>query len=587
MSVTQLTSADLDDDRADEALEIYLGREILVVDDQDLNLVAVEAALEPLGRPLVLARSGADALTCLLERDFALIILDVMMPGIDGLETARLIRSRPRSRATPIIFITGLDEPRNEMLQGYQLGAFDFLVKPVRPDVLRAKASVFLQLQERTIALRDAQARNHDRAMTSLYEAERIARRAAEDANARATFLARAGMQLGSSLDYEYTLKQVAQLAVPSIADWCVINLSQDDGTLRPVAVTHVDAEKVALAESMRARFRSPPGSGFGAAHVIATGEPELYTEISDELLTKTTQGPEHLRAVRELGLCSGMVVPIKVHGKPIGTISLVLAGTERRYNHEDLVMATGLGERAGAAIMNAQLYEQATEAIKVRDEFVSVAGHELRTPLATMSLHVEAVLALPPQTPLGGITDRIDKLGKQTERLTRLVEELLDVSRISTARLVLEREMVDLGDIVRDAVSRFAPEAARARAPIAANTATPVVGHWDRLRIEQVVTNLVSNALKYGKGRPIEIDVDCRSDRAVLTVCDHGIGIAAADQARIFERFERAVSSRQFGGLGLGLWIVRQLVEAHGGSISVRSRRGEGSTFTVELPVA
>jgi signal transduction histidine kinase len=247
--------------------------------------------------------------------------------------------------------------------------------------------------------------------------------------------------------------------------------------------------------------------------------------------------------------------------------------------------MACQLGERAGAAITNAHLYEQATHAITLRDEFLSIAGHELRTPLATMSLHVEAVLALPDTLPLVDAKARIGKLTKQTERLTKLVEELLDVTRMSASPLALERERLDLGELARDLISRFALDATRVGTPIMAAIES-VAGNWDRTRIEQIVTNLISNALKYGKGKRVDVVVKQQNGAAVLTVTDRGIGIAVPDQSRIFERFERAVSSRRFGGLGLGLWIVRQLVESHGGSISVASTSGEGSTFTVHLPI-
>lgn len=569
----------------DELIDVSLGRDILVVDDHEMNLVAIEAALAPLGRDLVLASSGIEALARLLERDFALIVLDVMMPGVDGLETARLVRSRQRSRATPIIFVTGLADYESVMLRGYELGAFDFLVKPVRPEVLRAKAMIFLELQERTIALREAQSRMHDRALSRLYDAERTARRAAEEANARASFLSRASALLGTSLDYEETLKNVAELAVPGIADWCGVDLVQADGTLRSVAITHIDPAKRVYVEELRERFQSSSDARTGAANVVRTGEPELYPEITDEQLAASARSPEHLRLVRELGLTSAMVVPIASRGAAIGAISFVLARAERHYSHDDVVMATQLGERAGAAITNAQLYEQATHAIALRDEFVSIAGHELRTPLATMSLAVESLLHLPDDTLLGTVKNRIVKQGKQTDRLVRLVEELLDVTRLASARLELERESVDLAELVRDVASRFSAEATRIHSPLVVEVA-PVIGQWDRVRVEQITTNLVSNALKYGKGKPIEISVQQHERDAVLTITDHGIGIEARDHARIFERFERAVSARQFGGLGLGLWIVRQLVEAHGGSIELASAPGDGSTFSVQLPL-
>ncbi len=227
-----------------------------------------------------------------------------------------------------------------------------------------------------------------------------------------------------------------------------------------------------------------------------------------------------------------------------------------------------------------------AQEAVAARDEFLAVAGHELRTPLTSLLFHAETLArrgpALPPD-----VAARTDKLARSARRIARLVDELLDVTRLSAGRLSIERERVDLAEVVREVVVRNAEPAALAGSPLRLDAPHPVHGTWDPGRIEQVLEALLANALKYGRGRPIEVRVSADGALARLEVRDHGIGVATEDQTRIFDRFERAASARHYGGLGLGLWIVRQVVEAHGGAIRVESRPGEGATFVVDLPIA
>jgi PAS domain S-box-containing protein len=226
---------------------------------------------------------------------------------------------------------------------------------------------------------------------------------------------------------------------------------------------------------------------------------------------------------------------------------------------------------------------EESKQAIFARDEFLSIASHELRTPLTALKLRLQSVLHA---RDLSEKTERrLDSAVRQTERLERLIDNLLDVSRITTGHLELEPEYFDLAEMTQDVADRFREQAAFGGIRVALTTSEPVVGHWDRLRLEQVATNLLTNALKFGEGKPIGVTVSGDELSAVLTVADQGIGIAPEDISRIFQQFERVLGHRTFGGLGMGLYIARQIAHAHGGRIEVESARGEGSRFHVILP--
>jgi PAS domain S-box-containing protein len=230
-------------------------------------------------------------------------------------------------------------------------------------------------------------------------------------------------------------------------------------------------------------------------------------------------------------------------------------------------------------------------QAVRLRDEFLSIASHELKTPLTSLQLQIEGLDRLlvrrPERVDAERLTNTVKAVAGQARRMAELVNALLDVSRITAGRLEFEVSDVDLTDLARQTVERFKPSASSAGSDVALVLDGPVHGAWDRLRLEQVIGNLLSNAIKYGSGRPIEVEVRAGEGRAHLRVTDHGIGISEADQKRLFGRFERAASARNYGGLGLGLWICRKTVEAMGGEIRLASAPGQGSTFTVELPQA
>jgi PAS domain S-box-containing protein len=391
-------------------------------------------------------------------------------------------------------------------------------------------------------------------------------------------FLARASALLSMSLDYEAALSNVARLVVPVLADWCAVDLLLPDGSLQHVAAAHREPDQVERVREFQRGLSLDGNAKRGLSKVLRTGESEWIPLV-----------PKALFDVQDLGLDSYLCVPLLSRGRILGAFTWGYSGSEREYDERDLRLAEDLARRAASAVDNARLFREAKEAVQVRDEFLSVASHELKTPLTPLRLKLHTTRralrvsngALDRETLLA----HLDAAEHQVVRLSRLIDSLLDVSRIGAGRLELDWEDVDLARVVHEVVGRFEPQAAHVRSPLIVQAPRPLIGRWDPLRLEQVVTNLLSNALKYGAGKPVELVVTSNGDHAVLLVQDHGIGIDSGDLSRIFGRFERAVSERHYGGLGLGLYITRTLVEALGGTIEVRSSPGEGSTFIVMLP--
>ncbi len=275
-------------------------------------------------------------------------------------------------------------------------------------------------------------------------------------------------------------------------------------------------------------------------------------------------------------------MVPVRPED-PVAAIGAYWAQPHRPGARE-LHHLTALAGFASVALANAALVSELREAIAARDTFLGVASHELRTPLAALTLQVAmAERRVGPEAGEGGLRPAVERIGRSARRLTELVERLLDVSMPGQARAQPQPEPVDLAAVAREAASALG-EPGRTEVRVSADG--PVVGRWDRLRIEQVVQNLVANAVKFGSGSPVDVAVSAARGEARLVVRDRGIGIPAEAQARIFDRFERAASDRNYGGFGLGLWLVREAVEAHGGAVSVESAAGAGATFTVTLPL-
>ena len=426
---------------------------------------------------------------------------------------------------------------------------------------------------------------------------EREVRRQIECVKWRDELLADASHILAKSLDYETTLKNVAQAIVPTLGDWCMIGLTEKHGSLRLLSVI-ADPSKTDIARELE-RCRPDMSAQEGMPKTIRTGQALLYPELTvDQLYPRPgcwsllgTCDPKHLQSIRELGLKSFMVVPLSIRERTVGAIMIASSQENRRYSSDHLDIAKELAHRCSIAIENAWLYRDAQMAIQLRNDFISVASHELKTPLTALAMHVQMINRFVEQNTLTSLSkEKLADLarisGQQIQRFSGLIDDLLDVSRITAGRLLLNIEEIDLPQLVRDTLSRFQMELGASRCSAEVLGDAHVVGQWDRIRIEQILANLLSNAMKYGAGKPIQITALREEGRAKLIVRDNGIGIAKEDQTRIFERFERAVSIQRFGGLGLGLFIVRWIVEAHGGDIWIESEPGKGAAFVVELPL-
>ncbi len=295
---------------------------------------------------------------------------------------------------------------------------------------------------------------------------------------------------------------------------------------------------------------------------------------------------PLFLWAAHRFGVCGASSAAAVVSGFAVwGTVQGTGPFIEPTLARSLLELQTFLGCAVLTPLVVAGAVADRTRAVRARDDFLAVASHELRTPLAAMLTQVEGLQRAVARNPKVAVGERLAKVASSGRRLERLIEQLLDVTRISGGNLRLEPEPLDLAELVRDVVGRFREASMKVHSPIAVTGESDVRGCWDRTRIDQVITNLIGNALKYGRGKPVVVNLE-KNHEAVLCVRDHGIGIDENVQQRIFQKFERAVGTREFGGFGLGLWISRQIVEASGGSIGVRSERGQGSAFIVRLPL-
>jgi signal transduction histidine kinase len=508
---------------------------ILIVDDDAGSLLAVETVLAGLNQRLFKGTSAKDALRLVLQHDFAAILLDVKMPEMDGFECARIIRGRERSAKTPIIFLTGIDEGKLPRFQAYEVGAVDYLIKPIEPTILRSKVSVFVELAQKT-----AEVRRQAEVLRET-EARELTRRMLER-------------------EKEAALSQ--QRWLEAILDTLPTPLVMMD----PMAVRPRFANQAAqsLAGGVFAGRLRP------ADMLIRDANGEL---VADENL------PMH-RAARGEELDGEMVSFESLEGN--GTVVCFSERLPAQHGNSETVLVNmhdvSVLKRAEATLL---------EALRAREDFIAVGSHELRTPITALKFQIRNAIKTwdrPEQItdPRKHALHYLGQMQASIDRLGRLAEFLLDVSRLSSSEFKLKPEQFALEELVREVVER--PGESIPTSPVTITTSGDTSGEWDRARLEQMINNLLENARRYAPG-PVEMQVRGSADRVTLEVIDHGPGIEPKDLPRIFERFSRARAQDDNKGFGLGLWIVSQLASHHGGSVSAHSEPGQGARFLVTLP--
>jgi PAS domain S-box-containing protein len=401
-------------------------------------------------------------------------------------------------------------------------------------------------------------------------------------------FLAEASKELAGLLDVPSTLQKLARLAVPHFADWCTVDMLGTDGSLRRLAVAHVDPAKVVLAQELHRRYPPDPAAPYGVWNVLRTGKSELVSEISDAMLADQVKDEYLLQTLRELGLRSYLAVPLTVRGSTVGVLTFIAAESGRRYDSADQQLAEDLAHRATIAIDNARLYSDLKEADERKDEFLAMLAHELRNPLAPIrnALHI---MKMP-----GADRETIEQARQMTERqvqhMVRLVDDLLDVSRIMRGRIDLRKKRVELASVITQAIETAQPIIdARGQELVVSVPPDPLRLDADPARLALVIANLLHNAAKFSEraGR-IWLTVERNGNDAIVRVRDQGAGIRDELLPNIFDLFVQGDRSleRAEGGLGIGLTVVRKLVQMHGGTITAQSEGpGKGSEFVVRLP--
>ncbi|MEX1183624.1 MAG: GAF domain-containing sensor histidine kinase [Gemmatimonadota bacterium] len=421
-----------------------------------------------------------------------------------------------------------------------------------------------------------------------LNELELQARVNAEFAERRLSFLGEASTRLAASLDYVTTLSDLATVAVPEIADWCIVHLTDLDGVPRMIAAVHSNPDRVALRQEIERRYPARTGANSGYGRVLRTGEPEYLPHLDADHVRAAAEDDEHFEMLRSLGLRSGICVPIMADGRVSGALTLANAESGRVFSESDLTLALELGVRAGQAVQNARLYEVVRHASDAKSDFLAVMSHELRTPLNAIIGYSDLLLLGVPDDVPARARRQVERIRSASTSLLHLVEEVLSFSRIEAGKEDIRISPVDLSAVTRECVAMIEPLAGEKDLAIVLQEPPQALkAVTDERKVRQILTNLLSNAVKFTEEGTITVAVSSSDDEITVRVSDTGIGIPAEHLERIFEPFWQVEQSatRRFGGTGLGLGVARKLSRLLEGRLVVESRVGQGSTFALVLP--
>jgi len=528
---------------------------ILAVDDNPAKLLALSAVLSELKETVVTASSGRDALRLLLQQEFAVVLLDVHMPGMDGFETAALMRQRKSSEHTPIIFVTSYPDETHAS-RGYSLGAVDYILAPIQPEILQTKIGVFVELFRKTQQTRS--------------QAESLEERARQLHR-----LTQASIAINSALSLDRMLEVVTDHAR------AILDASQ------AVALAAPDLKWSSLRRAV-----SHAGEGDPDVRIIGD-EASLVALLTDlPQAVRLPRGPlpsEWASRLDPAASAGWLAAPLSGRdGRPIGIVYL-LGKRSGDFSAEDEAILTQLAQMSSIAIENA-INAEAREANRMKDEFLTTLSHELRTPLSAILGWTRLLRSERPGAPK--LREGLEVIERNVMAQAKLIDDLLDVSRIITGKLRLQLRPAALSEVIDAAMNAMRPaaEGKKIRMEFQNRLAADddrILGDPDRL--QQIIWNLVSNSIKFTPpGGEVAVGLAGRDGQFEITVRDTGMGMNPEFLARAFDRFRQADSSttRAHGGLGLGLAIARHLAELHGGTIAAESGGpGLGSTFTILLP--
>jgi PAS domain S-box-containing protein len=696
---------------------------LLLVDDNHNNLVALSAILSSPQYELVTANSGPEALELLLKEEFAVVLLDVMMPEMDGFEVAREIRQHLDKQHTPIIFVTAVAQDVSDIYKGYSVGAVDYLQKPLDELVVRAKVGIFAELYRKNKEIQRQASIILDSEKALSLQRERAARVRAEAAERRECtaklqaeaseqrfhdlinwvdhaviwefdavnfrfsfvsqrareivghsaeawtnsvdfffehvpeedreivrnvfqdgvhgkdsrcehryirangevawlhtgvnprknqngkvvllwgmsveisplkiseehnkFLAEVGALLSSSLNYQVILDRLVHLFVPRVADWSVIDLLRENGQFDRAVVAHSDPAKENVALELKKRF-PPTADGKGiSGEALQTGKPVLMAEVSGPVLQEIASSQEHLELLRSLAVRCLVSVPLHAKGRVIGAITFVRGESGRKFAAADVPFLEELSRRVAFAIENADLYEAAQKAIRLRDDLLAVVSHDLKNPLTAIKLSCSTIerIALKKLEP-SAIVELGKRIGSSADRMEKMIGDFLEMTKIEAGAIRFEKNPQQVFTLVNEAVDPLRPLAERKSIHVL-NESDDKGGVIiaDKEAVFRVFSNLIGNAINFTpNGGQITIQADPKDHEVEFSVSDTGPGVPDEHLPFIFDRFWQAKHEFRKGA-GLGLAIAKGLVEAQGGRIWIKSKLGTGSTFYFTLP--